>query len=102
MDSLTLIGNTPLVELTRCSPRPGVRFFAKLEGQNATGSIKDRVVAYMIERARARGALRPGQEIVEATTGNTGIALAMIGARLGHPVRVIVPETAFPDVLRVL
>jgi cysteine synthase B len=102
MDSLSLIGNTPLVELTHCSPKPGVRFFAKLEGQNVTGSIKDRVVAHMVEQARARGALRPGQEIVEATTGNTGIALAMIGARLGHPVRVVVPETAFPDILRVL
>jgi [CysO sulfur-carrier protein]-thiocarboxylate-dependent cysteine synthase len=102
MDSLTLIGNTPLVELTHCSPKPGVRFFAKLEGQNVTGSIKDRVVAHMIEQARARGALRPGQEIVEATTGNTGIALAMIGVRYGHPVRVVVPETAFPDILRVL
>lgn len=102
MDALSLIGNTPLVELKHCSPRSGVRFFAKLEGQNPTGSIKDRVVAYMLERAGARGALRTGQEIVEATTGNTGIALAMIGARLGHPVRVVVPETAFPDVLRVL
>ncbi|HEX3244769.1 MAG TPA: cysteine synthase family protein [Chloroflexota bacterium] len=102
MDTLSLIGNTPLVELTHCSPRPGVRFFAKLEGQNPTGSIKDRIVAYMLERARADGKLRDGQEIVEASTGNTGIALAMIGTRLGHPVRVVVPETAFPGVLRVL
>jgi [CysO sulfur-carrier protein]-thiocarboxylate-dependent cysteine synthase len=102
MDSLSLIGNTPLVELTHCSPTPGVRFFAKLEGQNATGSIKDRVVAHMLEQARARGALQPGQEIVEASTGNTGIALAMIGARFGHPVRVVIPETAFSDILRVL
>lgn len=102
MNALSLIGNTPLVELSNCSPRPGVRLFAKLEGQNPTGSIKDRLVAYMLERARARGTLRAGQEIVEATTGNTGIALAMIGARLGHPVRAVVPETAYPDVLRVL
>jgi [CysO sulfur-carrier protein]-thiocarboxylate-dependent cysteine synthase len=102
VDTLSLIGNTPLVELTHCSPKRGVRFFAKLEGQNPTGSIKDRIVAYMLQRARAVGKLREGQEIVEASTGNTGIALAMIGARLGHPVRVVVPETAFPDVLRVL
>jgi cysteine synthase B len=102
MDALSLIGNTPLVELAHCSPRPGVRFFAKLEGQNPTGSIKDRIVAFMLERARADGKLHDGQEIVEASTGNTGIALAMIGARLGHPVRVVVPETAFSDVLRVL
>jgi [CysO sulfur-carrier protein]-thiocarboxylate-dependent cysteine synthase len=102
MDSLSLIGNTPLVELTHCSPKTDVRIFAKLEGQNATGSIKDRVVAHMLEQARVRGALRDGQEIVEATTGNTGIALAMIGARFGHPVRVVVPETAFTDIIRVL
>src|SRR3954471_667571 len=101
MDPLALVGRTPLVELTNCSPRPGVRLFAKLEGQNPTGSIKDRIVAYLIEQARLRGLLRAGQEIVEATTGNTGIALAMLGRRLGHPVRLVVPETVFPDVARV-
>jgi cysteine synthase B len=92
MDPLALVGQTPLVELERCSPKPGVRLFAKLEGQNPTGSIKDRIVAQMVEQARQRGSLRPGQTIVEATTGNTGIALAMLGRRLGHPVRVVVPE----------
>lgn len=102
MDVLSLVGNTPLIELKHCSPKPGVRFFAKLEGQNPTGSVKDRIVASMLERARASGALEPGQEIVEASTGNTGIALAMMGRRLGHRVRVVVPETAFPDILRVL
>jgi cysteine synthase B len=99
---LALVGNTPLVELKACSPRPGVRIFAKLEGQNPTGSVKDRIVAYMLARARAEGRLRPGQPIVEATTGNTGISLAMIGRRLGHPVRAIVPESAFPDVVQAL
>lgn len=98
MDVLTLAGNTPLVELTGCSPRPGIRLFAKLEGQNPTGSVKDRIVGYMLEQARADGRLAPGQTIVEATTGNTGIALAMAGRRLGHPVRLVVPETAFRDV----
>jgi cysteine synthase len=103
MDSvLALVGNTPLVEVKNCEPKPGVRIFAKLEGQNPTGSIKDRIVAYMLERAKARGDLRPGQEVVEATTGNTGISLAMLGRRLGHRVRAIVPETVFPDVVQAL
>jgi len=101
-DLLDLIGRTPLVELTSCAPKPGVHLFAKLEGQNPTGSVKDRIVAYMVERARADGRLRPGQEIVEASTGNTGIALAMVGRRLGHPVRVVVPETVFADVAQAL
>jgi [CysO sulfur-carrier protein]-thiocarboxylate-dependent cysteine synthase len=102
MDVLELTGNTPLVELKHCSPKPGVRLFAKLEGQNPTGSVKDRIVGYMLNRARADGRLEPGQEIVEATTGNTGIALAMAGRRMGHPVRLVVPQTAFSDVTRAL
>ncbi len=102
MDPLALVGNTPLVELKHCSPKPGVHFFAKLEGQNPSGSIKDRIVASMLERARASGILRPGQPIVEASTGNTGIALAMLGRRLGHPVRIVVPETVFQPVARVI
>jgi cysteine synthase B len=101
-DLLDLIGRTPLLELKSCSPKPGIRLFAKLEGQNPTGSVKDRIVAYMVERARADGRLRPGQEIVEASTGNTGIALAMVGRRLGHPVRVVVPATVFADVAQAL
>jgi cysteine synthase B len=64
--------------------------------------VKDRIVAYMVDRARADGRLRHGQEIVEASTGNTGIALAMVGRRLGHPVRVVVPETVFADVAQAL
>ena len=101
-DVLELVGRTPLVELKHCSPKPGVRFFAKLEGQNPTGSVKDRIVSYMLQRAKADGRLEPGQEIVEATTGNTGIALAMAGRRLGHPVRLVVPTTAFNDVTQAL
>jgi len=101
-DVLALIGRTPMVELKHCSPSPGVRLFAKLEGQNPTGSVKDRIVSYMLARARADGRLAPGQEIVEATTGNTGIALAMAGRHLGHPVRLIVPTTAFSDVTQAL
>ena len=102
MNVLDLTGNTPLVELTHCSPKPGVRLFAKLEGQNPTGSVKDRIVGFMLERARADGRLAPGQEVVEATTGNTGIALAMAGRRLGHPVRLVVPTTTFSDVTQAL
>jgi cysteine synthase B len=99
MDVMSLVGNTPLVELSECSPKPGIRLLAKLEGQNPTGSIKDRVVAHMVVRAREQGLLRPGQEVVEATTGNTGIALAMLGRRLGHPIRLVLPETAFAGVM---
>jgi cysteine synthase len=99
---LELTGQTPIVELEHCSPKPGVRLFAKLEGQNPTGSVKDRIVSFMLNRAKVDGRLEPGQEVVEATTGNTGIALAMAGKRLGHPVRLVVPETAFTDVTRSL
>jgi cysteine synthase B len=101
-DVLGLVGRTPMVELKHCSPKPGIRLFAKLEGQNPTGSVKDRIVSYMLAQAREDGRLAPGQEIVEATTGNTGIALAMAGRRLGHPVRLIVPTTAFSDVTQAL
>jgi [CysO sulfur-carrier protein]-thiocarboxylate-dependent cysteine synthase len=101
-DLLSLIGNTPLVELRACSPRPGLRLFAKLEGQNPSGSVKDRIVSYMVGRARADGRLKPGQEIVEATTGNTGLALAMVGRRLGHRVRVIVPGNTYGELTRAL
>ena len=81
-----------MVELKHCSPKPGVRLFAKLEGQNPTGSVKDRIVELHAAMARADGRLAPGQPVVEATTGNTGIALAMAGRRLGHPVRLVVPN----------
>ena len=76
---LGLIGNTPLVELTRLSPKKDVRIFAKLEGQNPSGSVKDRVVLAMVEEAEARGQLKPGDTIVEASSGNTAISLSLIG-----------------------
>ena len=75
---IDLIGNTPLVEMPRLAPRPGVRFFAKLEGQNPSGSLKDRIALFMIEQAEKRGDLRPGMTILEATSGNTGVSLAMM------------------------
>jgi cysteine synthase B len=81
-----------MVELERLAPHRGVRIFAKLEGNNPTGSVKDRVALAMITEALANGSLRAGQTILEPTSGNTGISLAMIGARLGHPVRVVMPD----------
>ncbi|HNM78608.1 MAG TPA: cysteine synthase family protein [Tepidiformaceae bacterium] len=97
-----MVGNTPLVELRTLSPNPQVRLFAKLEGQNPTGSIKDRIVLRILESARTAGALQPGQRIVEASTGNTGVALALFGQLLGHPVDVCVPESVYPEIEELL
>ncbi|MEO6578920.1 MAG: cysteine synthase family protein [Candidatus Limnocylindria bacterium] len=91
-DLIAAIGNTPMVELRRLAPHNGVHLYAKLEGNNPTGSVKDRVARAMIEAAVADGSLRPGQTILEPSSGNTGISLAMIGSRLGHPVRIIMPD----------
>src|SRR3954465_2141987 len=91
---LDLVGSTPLVELPRLSPKPGVRLFAKLEGQNPTGSIKDRVAKAMIEAAEASGELEPGRELLEPTSGNTGISLALIAKLKGYPLPVVMPENA--------
>jgi cysteine synthase len=86
------IGNTPLVELPRLSPKPEVKIYAKLEGRNPTGSVKDRVARSMIEAAEAEGAIAPGQTILEPTSGNTGISLAMICRRKGYPLKVVMPD----------
>jgi cysteine synthase B len=91
-DIVAAIGNTPLVELKRLTPKPGVRIYAKLESYNPTGSVKDRVARSMIEDAEARGAIRPGQTILEPTSGNTGISLAMICSRKGYPLKVVMPD----------
>ena len=91
-DIVQAIGHTPLVELKRLSPRPGVRIYAKLEGHNPTGSVKDRVARAMIEDAEATGAIAPGQTILEPTSGNTGISLAMICSRKGYPLKVVMPD----------
>jgi cysteine synthase len=92
-DLVEAVGNTPLVELPSLSPKhPCVRIFAKLEGRNPTGSVKDRVAKAMIEAAEADGAVEPGQTILEPTSGNTGISLAMICRRKGYPLRVVMPD----------
>jgi cysteine synthase len=89
---IDLIGNTPLVEMPSLSPRPGIRLFAKLEGQNPSGSLKDRIALYMVKRAEERGQLLPGMTILEATSGNTGVSLSMIGRIKGYPVKVVMPD----------
>ncbi len=96
-DIVQAIGNTPLVELKRLSPKPGVRIWAKLESHNPTGSVKDRVARAMVEDAEERGAIAPGQTILEPTSGNTGISLAMICRRKGYPLKVVMPDNVTPE-----
>ena len=99
---LDLVGNTPLVELPRLAPRPGVQLYAKLEGQNPTGSIKDRVALALIEDAEARGELEPGRELLEPTSGNTGIALALVAKLKGYGLTVVLPENVTEERRRLL
>jgi cysteine synthase len=91
---LDLVGNTPLVELTRLAPKPGVQIYAKLEAQNPTGSIKDRVAKAMIEAAEASGDLQPGRRLLEPTSGNTGISLALVAKLKGYPLTCVMPANA--------
>jgi len=88
---MSAIGNTPMVELTRLNPNTGVRIFAKLEGNNPGGSVKDRPAWHMIRKAEQSGELTRGKTILEPTSGNTGIALAMIGAARGYRVKLVMP-----------
>jgi cysteine synthase B len=99
---LDLVGSTPLVELPRISPKPDVRIYAKLEGQNPTGSIKDRVAKAMIEAAEASGELDPGRALLEPTSGNTGIALAMVARLKGYPLTCVMPANATEERKRLL
>src|SRR5215469_6202827 len=89
---LDLIGNTPMVDITALSPNPRVAIVAKLEGWNPGGSVKDRAALRMVEEAEKDGALRPGQQILESSSGNTGIALAMIARVKGYPLKIVLPE----------
>lgn len=94
MNLLELVGNTPLVELRQVNPNPGVRLFGKVEGNNPGSSVKDRAAKFMIEGAEKRGELRPGVRIIEPTSGNTGIALAMIAASKGYEIELVMPESS--------
>jgi cysteine synthase B len=91
-DIVQSIGHTPLIELKRLSPKPGVRIWAKLESANPTGSVKDRVAKALIEDAEERGTIGPDSIILEPTSGNTGIALAMICSRKGYRLKVVMPD----------
>jgi cysteine synthase len=101
-DLLGLIGSTPLVELTHVTPKASVQIYAKLEGQNPTGSIKDRVAKSMIEAAEASGELEPGRELLEPTSGNTGISLALVAKLKGYPLTCVMPENATEERKRLL
>lgn len=101
-DLVESIGNTPLVELKSLSPKPEVRIFAKLEGRNPTGSVKDRVARSMIEDAEARGELEPGVSLLEPTSGNTGISLAMICSSRGYKLTAVMPDNVTEERSRLL
>jgi cysteine synthase B len=96
-DVLSAIGNTPLVELPRLQPEGGARLWAKLEQANPTGSVKDRVALALIEAAERDGLLEPGQTVLEPTSGNTGISLAMVCQVKGYRLRAVMPESATPE-----
>lgn len=91
-DALDLIGNTPAVDVSHLSPNPDVRLVAKLESANPTGSVKDRIAKAMVLEAEADGTLGPGKRLLEPSSGNTGIALAMIARLRGYPITVVMPE----------
>jgi [CysO sulfur-carrier protein]-thiocarboxylate-dependent cysteine synthase len=99
---LGTIGSTPLVELPRLAPHEGVRLYAKLEGQNPTGSIKDRVALAMVDAAEESGELEPGRELLEPTSGNTGISLAMVAKLKGYRLTCVMPENATSERARLL
>jgi cysteine synthase len=99
---LEAIGNTPLVEMPSFSPKLGVRLFAKLEGDNPTGSVKDRIALAMVERAEADGTLTPDKVLLEPTSGNTGISLAMVAGRKGYRLKVVMPENVGPERIELL
>ena len=92
-DNSLAIGHTPLVRLHRVVPPNGARVYAKIEGRNPAYSVKCRVGANLVWDAERRGVLKPGMEIVEPTSGNTGIALAFVAASRGYPLTIVMPET---------
>jgi S-sulfo-L-cysteine synthase (O-acetyl-L-serine-dependent) len=102
MSILDSIGNTPLARLDKINPNPKVRLYAKLEGNNPGGSVKDRIALYMVRTAEEQGKLKPGSTILEATSGNTGIGLAMVGASRGYKVKLVMPECVSTERRKVL
>jgi len=92
-----IIGNTPLVEITKLNPNKSVKLFAKLEGNNPGGSVKDRAAYFMIKNAMDNNKLKPGDTLIEATSGNTGIAIAMVAATYGIHTKLVMPESATPE-----
>jgi len=101
-DVLQAIGDTPLVGIPSMSPKPAVRLWAKLEGHNPTGSTKDRIAKAMVEDAEERGELTPERTILEPTSGNTGISLAMVARRKGYRLTVVIPDNASEERIRLL
>jgi cysteine synthase len=99
---LDLVGRTPLVELPRLSPKPSVRLYAKLEGQNPTGSLKDRVAKAMVESAEDSGELEPGRELLEPTSGNTGISLGMVARVKNYSLTCVMPDNVTEERKRLL
>jgi cysteine synthase B len=102
MGVVNCIGNTPLVKLEALSAETGVTVFAKLEGNNPGGSVKDRIASYMIDDAEKAGRLKSGTTVLEATSGNTGIGLAMVGAAKGYRVKLVMPECVSMERRKVL
>ncbi len=88
-----MIGNTPLIRLKHVNPFPGIQMYAKIEAMNPTGSLKDRIAKYMIEKAEADGSLDKGKTIIEASSGNTGISLSMVSSIKGYRIKIFMPET---------
>lgn len=101
-DILDAVGNTPLVGIQRLAPNPAVRIWAKLEGQNPTGSLKDRIALAMVGDAEATGALTADKVILEPTSGNTGISLALVARRKGYRLMVVMPDNASEERIRLL
>ncbi|HVM10316.1 MAG TPA: cysteine synthase family protein [Acidimicrobiales bacterium] len=99
---LGLIGNTPLVDVSQLSPNPNVTILAKLEGQNPGGSVKDRVALSMVEEAEKNGDLKPGQTILESSSGNTGIGLALVAMVKGYPIKIVLPENVSAERVQLL
>lgn len=102
MSILDCIGNTPLAKLDKINPNPKVRILAKLEGNNPGGSVKDRIAYYMVQEAEKSGRLKNGATILEATSGNTGIGLAMVGTAKGYKVKLVMPECVSMERRKVL